>query len=84
MAKGLKWNNYVVIETTTGVMQVVTSLDKRRNYARWEKGKDGLKMTLSFAKDLAWALSVNGYTAHVVQTLHTLSNPQSQDASTEA
>ena len=80
MAKGLKWNVYVVIETSTGVMKVVTSVDNCTKWAKWESGKEGKEMTLTTAKDLAWALSVNGYTAHVIQTLHKMSNPELRPA----
>ena len=66
---GLKWNVYVGILQADGTTKLVTKVDNATKTAYWNEGTP-LKMTFSRAKDLTWALSVNGYNAYVIQSLY--------------
>lgn len=74
MAKGLKWNVYVGVITADGI-SVVTDIDNSTKAAYWKSGQKGKKFTLTTAKDLVFGLTVNGYSAFVIQTLGEMNNP---------
>ena len=64
----IKW--YVYIQVWNGEKwQYVTDIDHASRQAWWSADGKPLRFTLSVAKDIAWALSVNGYNANVVQSL---------------
>lgn len=77
MSKGVKFNVYVGILQRDG-LKVVTKLDNSTKTAYWGTG-EGKKMPLSTAKDLAWALTINGYSAMVIQTLLELENKEPEE-----
>ena len=48
-----------------------------RNMAEWNPGKPAMSLSESYAKDIVFGLTLNGYAAAVVKVLHgvTLANP---------
>ena len=58
-------------------IKYVTSIDMETKYARWENGKEAKIFSKDWAKDLAWALCVNGNAAiPMIKTDYlTLQNP---------
>lgn len=65
---GLKWKYYIAIHTGDEI-KLVTSLDNASKMAFWKEDEKPIALTLSTAKDLSWALSINGYRAFVITTL---------------
>jgi len=49
-------------------VKFVTEVD--RNTASWEAGKPAMKLSESFAKDIVFGLTLNGFAAAVVRVLH--------------
>lgn len=44
-------------------IKYVTEIDMETKYAKWEDGKEAKIFSKDWAKDLAWALCLNGHTA---------------------
>lgn len=44
-------------------IKYVTEIDMQTKFAKWEDGKEAMTFSKDWAKDLAWALSLNGNTA---------------------
>jgi len=68
MAKGIKFNVFVGVVQPDGTTKLVTKIDNKTRWASWSEGIP-MKFTLSTAKDLVLGLTMNGYTAVVIQTL---------------
>lgn len=47
-------------------IKYVTSIETETKYAYWEDGNEAIVLSKDYAKDVAWALSVNGYPAIVM------------------
>ena len=41
-------------------IKYVTEIDMQTKFAKWEDGKEAMTFSKDWAKDLAWALSLNG------------------------
>ena len=56
----------------------VTSLDNQSRMARWEAGKPAMPFAESYARDIVYGLTVNGYAAGVVKAVNgvTFTNPE--------
>ena len=75
-----KFDSYVAIFTNKdGDIQTrfVTDIPAR-NMAEWNAGKPALALAESYAKDIVFGLTLNGFAAAVVKVLHgvELSNPK--------
>lgn len=62
-------------------IKYVTSIETETKYAYWEDGKEAVILSKDYAKDVAWALSVNGYPAIVMlkPDYLTLQNPKKKE-----
>ena len=62
-------------------IKYVTSIQTEPKVAHWEDGKEAMTFSKDYAKDLAFGLCVNGYTAIVMikPDYLTLVNPESED-----
>jgi len=69
MSKGLKWNYYIGVQRGKSSVALVTKINNANRQAYWRQNDKPMKMTLSTAKDISWALCVNGYRAFVITTL---------------
>ena len=68
-----KFDTYVAVFFTnagTTTVKYVTGVDK--NTAEWQAGKDAKPFAESFAKDIVFGLTLNGFAAAVVKVLHGL------------
>ena len=63
-------------------IKYVTSIQTEPKVAHWEDGKEAMAFSKDYAKDLAFGLCVNGYTAIVMikPDYLTLVNPESEDS----
>ena len=63
-------------------IKYVTSIQTEPKVAHWEDGKEAMTFSKDYAKDLAFGLCVNGYTAIVIikPDYLTLVNPESEDS----
>ena len=63
-------------------IKYVTSIQTEPKVAHWEDGKEAMTFPKDYAKDLAFGLCVNGYTAIVMikPDYLTLVNPESEDS----
>lgn len=68
MSKGLKWYYYIGVNTGNEI-RVVTGFDNSSKMAFWKENEKPKTLTLSTAKDISWALCINGYRAFVITTL---------------
>ena len=65
------FDTYVaVIFTENGQERVRYVTGTSRNTAEWVPGKPAVKLSESFAKDIVYGLTLNGYAAAVVKFLH--------------
>ena len=62
-------------------IKYVTSVQTEPKVSHWEDGKEAMAFSKDYAKDLAFGLCVNGYTAIVMikPNYLTLVNPESED-----
>lgn len=65
---GLKWYHYIGVQTGNEV-RLVTGFDNPTKMAYWKAEEKPKALPVSTAKDIAWALSINGYRAFVITTL---------------
>ena len=67
---------------TQTTIKYVTSVQTEPKVAKWDDGKEAMTFSKDYAKDLAFGLCVNGYTAIVmIKTDYlTLVNPESEDS----
>ena len=63
-------------------IKYITSIQTEPKVAHWEDGKEAMIFSKDYAKDLAFGLCVNGYTAIVIikPDYLTLVNPESEDS----
>ena len=63
-------------------IKYVTSVQTEPKVSYWEDGKEAMTFSKDYAKDLAFGLCVNGYTAIVMikPNYLTLVNPKSEEA----
>ena len=63
-------------------IKYVTSIQTEPKVAHWGDGKEAMAFSKDYAKDLAFGLCVNGYTAIVMikSDYLTLANPESEDS----
>lgn len=62
---------YVLVLTAEGPV-FVTGEDNLKKVAYWNRNEQPLEMAQVVAKDLAWALCVNGYSAFAVDNFYEL------------
>ena len=62
-------------------IKYVTEIDTQTKYAKWEDGKEAIILSKDYAKDVAWALCINGYPAIVMlkPDYLTLQNPKANE-----
>ena len=62
-------------------IKYVTSIDTETKYAKWEDGKEAKIFSKDWAKDLAWALYLNGNPAipMIKADYLTLQNPNAKE-----
>lgn len=62
-------------------IKYVTSIETETKVAHWEDGKEAMTFSKDYAKDLAWALSVNGNAAipMIKADYLTLQNPNAKE-----
>ena len=62
-------------------IKYVTSIDTETRYAKWETGKEAMIFSKDWAKDLAWALCLNGNAAIPMLKADylTLQNPKAKE-----
>ena len=65
---------------TQTTIKYVTSVQTEPKVAKWDDGKEAMTFSKDYAKDLAFGLCVNGYTAIVMikPDYLTLVNPESE------
>lgn len=66
--QGLKWNHYIGVQTGSEI-RLVTGFENANKMAYWRAEEKPKVLPISTAKDLSWALSINGYRAFVITTL---------------
>ena len=66
---------------TETTIKYVTGVQTQPKVAKWEDGKQAMKFSKDYAKDLAFGLCVNGYAAIVMikPDYLTLVNPESNE-----
>ena len=69
----VKYNTHVAVffpdnETDRVFTKFVTGVE--RSTASWETGQPALKLTESFAKDIVYGLTLNGYAAAVIKVVN--------------
>ena len=74
----VKFDTYVCVfaETKGGIVtKFVTGTHK--SYAEWEDGKEAMRFSEDWARDIVYGLTLNGHPAAVVKVVHgvTLKNP---------
>lgn len=68
----VKYNTYVAVFFNNKDVRYVTGVD--RNTASWEEGKPAMQFSESFAKDIVFGLTLNGYPAAVVEFMNGVEN----------
>lgn len=70
-----RFDTYVAVFTDDGT-RFVTDLPSR-NVAEWNPGKPAAQLSESYAKDIVFGLTLNGYPSAVIKILHgvELKNP---------
>lgn len=63
---------YVIVMTDKGAVFVTAILDHK--VAEWDKRKKPISFSKSYAEDLAFGLTVNGYIAYAVSTRYEVKN----------
>ena len=66
-----RFDTYVAVfftSTDATSVKYVTGVD--RNTAEWEAGKPAMPFAESYAKDIVFGLTLNGYAAAVIKVLH--------------
>lgn len=66
----LKYFNYVLVNNAWGEGTFVTGIDQKNKQARWDENEAPLAMSKSEAEELAFCLTINGYYAVTVRSLH--------------
>ena len=67
MAK--KYHYYVLVFSNTGPVYV-TSIDSSNKYAHWDKDKEPLEFSSSYAEDLVAGLNMNFNSSVLVKSTH--------------
>ena len=62
-----KYHYYVLVFSNSGPVYV-TSIDNKNQYAHWDKDKEPLEFSSSYAEDLAMGLCLNFNSAVVIKS----------------
>ena len=66
-----RFDTYVAVFTEkNGVTTVKWVTSTEGSYAHWDAGKPAKQFAESYAKDIVFGLTLNGYAAAVVKVLH--------------
>lgn len=79
----VRFNTHVMVvfhndDNNSTVIKYVTSTEG--SMAHWDAGEEALKLSESFAKDIVYGLTVNGYIAAVIKVVNgvRLFNPKAE------
>ena len=72
MIMAAKYDHYVAVFPENRSIKYVTGVDNHT--ALWEDDKPAMKFSESFAKDIVFGLTLNGYVSAVITFLHGVEN----------